>query len=536
MIIKVLKYIFFSIVFLFFFFFDLTLGSSVRDTNPIYSLNTNTSKSNSFEDLDSRVDAFSKFDSKVEYFSRYWHLAGASIAIAYNGEIIYTKGYGYANKETNEQVESHHLFRIASVSKLVTAVAVMRLVEDKKLTLNQQVFGQNGILNEPAFSSYIDTRVEQITVKQLLNHSAGWTTRWGDHLFMPQSIARQLQVDLPVSKDDIIKFALSKRLHFTPGSHSNYNNLGYIILERVIEKVSSQSYEDFVKSNVFKPIGVTDAFIANNYDSLRYPYEVRYYEVPEADSVPAFDGSNQLVMKSRGGNDIRTLGAAGGWVISSVSLLKFVLAIDPENENNLIISNKLARELIENEPGTHPLGWRWVTSDGSKWRTGSFAGSSALALARSDGFTFVFLTNTSPWVGSKFPYEVNKMMARALNVFIDDLPEIIPYRYRMEEYENHPSQKPEALLERIIKASSNKGDVILDPFSGTFTTCAVAKKLGRQSIGIEAQEEYIKTGLRRLNIAREFNGEKLNPLEKSYTRKNGSLNNEKEMDIFDYGA
>lgn len=82
-------------------------------------------------------------------------------------------------------------------------------------------------------------------------------------------------------------------------------------------------------------------------------------------------------------------------------------------------------------------------------------------------------------------------------------------RYRMEEYENHPTQKPIALLERIIKASSNKGDLVLDPFSGTFTTCFVAKELGRKSIGIELQDEYIKIGLRRLQLANEYKGEKL---------------------------
>ncbi|WP_206689735.1 adenine-specific DNA-methyltransferase [Aliarcobacter butzleri] len=93
-------------------------------------------------------------------------------------------------------------------------------------------------------------------------------------------------------------------------------------------------------------------------------------------------------------------------------------------------------------------------------------------------------------------------------------------RYRMEEYEEHPSQKPEILLERIIKASSNKGDIILDPFSGTFTTSAVAKRLGRKSIGIEIEEEYIKTGLRRLSIIEEYKGEKLKPLSKNTLIKN----------------
>jgi len=82
-------------------------------------------------------------------------------------------------------------------------------------------------------------------------------------------------------------------------------------------------------------------------------------------------------------------------------------------------------------------------------------------------------------------------------------------RYRMEEYENHPTQKPIALLERIIKASSNENDLVLDPFSGTFTTSFVAKQLNRKSIGIELQDEYVKIGLRRLNLQDEFQGEKI---------------------------
>jgi adenine-specific DNA-methyltransferase len=105
-------------------------------------------------------------------------------------------------------------------------------------------------------------------------------------------------------------------------------------------------------------------------------------------------------------------------------------------------------------------------------------------------------------------------------------------RYRMDEYEQHPSQKPEALLERIIKASSNEGDIVLDPFAGTFTTSAVAQRLGRKSIGIEFQEEYIKIGLRRLNITDEFNGEKLKTLNKSYVRKNGIDNKQNQAELF----
>ena len=104
-------------------------------------------------------------------------------------------------------------------------------------------------------------------------------------------------------------------------------------------------------------------------------------------------------------------------------------------------------------------------------------------------------------------------------------------RYRMDEYEEHPSQKPEKLLDRIIKASSNEGDLILDPFAGTFTTCAVAQKLGRKSIGIENQEDYIKIGLRRLNISDNFNGELLVKELKSYEIKNNN-----ERNLFNVGT
>ena len=91
--------------------------------------------------------------------------------------------------------------------------------------------------------------------------------------------------------------------------------------------------------------------------------------------------------------------------------------------------------------------------------------------------------------------------------------EIPRVRYRMDEYENHPTQKPEALLERIILASSNVGDLVLDPFAGTFTTCAVAQRLGRRSIGIELQRDYIKIGVRRLGIVDKLDGETLQKTE-----------------------
>ena len=105
-------------------------------------------------------------------------------------------------------------------------------------------------------------------------------------------------------------------------------------------------------------------------------------------------------------------------------------------------------------------------------------------------------------------------------------------RYRMPEYEEHPTQKPEALLERIIRASSNSGDIVLDPFAGTFTTCAVAQKLERVSIGIELQLDFVKIGIRRLGISNQYMGKYLYAPSKHYRRKNGQSKTVKQEVIF----
>lgn len=110
------------------------------------------------------------------------------------------------------------------------------------------------------------------------------------------------------------------------------------------------------------------------------------------------------------------------------------------------------------------------------------------------------------------PYNTKKIPSNVWN-----FPRV---RYRMDEYENHPTQKPIALLERIVLASSNIGDTVLDPFSGTFTTGYVAKLLKRKSISIEIQEEYVKIGLRRLGLATEYKGETLRKIAKSTKIKN----------------
>lgn len=404
---KLLVFLLAAIVFLL-----IDLSSTITPTARVSSSNNSLPVSIRLTNSDSESESFAKFDQMVKGFLSSNGVKGASVAVARDGKLIYAKGYGYANVEDKIETEPYHIFRIASASKLITAVAVMRLVDKGLLSLDSKVFGPAGLLTDSLYSYYLDKRVEDITVKQLLNHSAGWTTRYGDQLFMHESIARQLGKELPITKDDIITFAFSKRLHFCPGTRSSYNNLGYLFAERVIEKIAGQNYEQFVREQLFLPLGIFDAYIAQNFDSLRYSSEVRYYEVPEAKPVPAFDGSEQILLKSRGGNNVRDLGGAGGWVMSSVSLMKFILALEDESQNSPLSAE--AKEILsQTEQGFQPIGWRAISQNKNKWRTGSFAGTSTLIMSRNDGLRYVFIANTSPWQGAKFPHQIDRFMSSA---------------------------------------------------------------------------------------------------------------------------
>lgn len=367
---------------------------------------------------------YSALNQELEQFVNKWDLVGATLCIAHKGKIVYARGFGMANKEEGIAMQPYHAMRIASVSKLITAAAVMRLVEEGKLNLDDKVFGPNGILNDAKFLSYKDKRVEEITVRNLLNHSGGWTPRWGDHMFIKDVIAKELGKDLPLSVDDYIAFTLSKRLHFAPGSHSSYSNIGFVILQRVMEKVSGTDYETFVKEKIFQPLRIYDARLANNWDSLRHSDEARYYEVPDAERVIAYDGSKQSVLKARGGNDVHALGAAGGWVISPISLTRFVMAVDGHSDFPDIISRHSVETMKETFNGKfQPLGWRWVKEDGTLWRSGSMAGTSALVISRPDGYTLTFISNYSPWKGARFPYVVDRFLIRILEKHIKKLPD-----------------------------------------------------------------------------------------------------------------
>lgn len=358
---------------------------------------------------------FDGIEKTVDSFLRKWSIEGASIAIAKDGKLIFARGFGFADTASRSETQPYSRFRIASISKLVTAVGIMKLQEAGKLSLTDSVFGPHGILNDPYFSQPKDKRVYNITIAELLSHEAGWTQRYGDQMFMPLTIAEQMGVKPPVDIRTIVRFVLNKRLHYTPGTERAYSNLGYSILGLVIEKVTGMPYEEFCRKAVLEPIGIYDMQLAGNLPSEKAPFEVTYYEPADVVLKPSIYGTGEMVTPSYGGNDIHTLGAAGAWVATAPDLMRLLLAIDGFSTRPDFLSDQSIRFMTDNNNGFAPVGWKGTVMDGTWWRTGSFPGSAGMMIRQSDGLSWVVLFNTSAWNGPEIYSYINNMMRKAIS-------------------------------------------------------------------------------------------------------------------------
>jgi CubicO group peptidase (beta-lactamase class C family) len=355
---------------------------------------------------------FSNSEKVVRNFMRQWDLKGASVAVARDGKLLYARGFGFASVEESVRVEPYYKFRVASISKLVTAVAIMKLQEEGKLSVNDYVFGPSGILNDTIFSHPKDKRVYGITVGHLLAHKGGWTQRWGDQMFMPEVVSKETGVPMPVDTKTIVRFALDKNLHFNPGMGQSYSNLGYSILGLVIEKVTGMKYEDYCKNYILKPLGIYDMELAHNLKTQRAPYEVSYYMTAETPPKPSIYGTGELLPACYGGNDIEALGAAGAWLATAPDLMKLLLAIDGFNSRPDFLSQESIKYMTDSENGYAPVGWRGVMANGSWWRTGTFAGTAGMMKRMPDGTAWVALFNTSAWNGPEISSSIDRMMTR----------------------------------------------------------------------------------------------------------------------------
>jgi CubicO group peptidase (beta-lactamase class C family) len=351
-----------------------------------------------------------KIDTLIEGFMKAWQLKGVSVAIVKDEKLVYAKAFGYADTEAKEKVTPHHLFRVASISKLITAVAVMKLVEEGKIGLKDKVFGEKGILNE--YKNIKDKRALDIEIRHLLTHTSGWKNKFRtDPMFIPLEIAEAMKAKPPINLDIITQFMLSQKMMAEAGTFFDYSNFGYCLLGHIIERKTGVEYENFIKEEIFNPLKIKEIALAKNYKNSKAPLEVTYYEHQGVKPRPAFDGSREATSRPYG-IDIETLSAAGGWTASPRDLLKLITAIDDFPQRKDFLSSKTIR-LMTKADSLKTIGWRTCKED--IWlRTGSLVGTQAVLARQKDGMSWVFVANTSSWRAHRFSYDIMLLMKKIL--------------------------------------------------------------------------------------------------------------------------
>lgn len=363
-------------------------------------------------------------DSIMRRYLKRWEINGAQLAISRNDSLIYARGFGFANVDKQYPMEPSYIMRMASVSKLVTAVGIMKLRDMGKVRLSDKVFGPQGILNDTFYVNSIrDKRYFDITVEQLLRHKAGFTNYAGDPIFSTRYIMQQNHLTTPPDHRNLLRIVLRRHLGYTPGSMQRYCNIGYTLLSLIIEKRTGMPYEKFMQRYVLEPAGCYDFHIAGNYLKDRRENETVYYM--HSSSLPAqeFNNSGRLVERCYGENDIKTALGAGAWTASAAELCRLVAAIDGDPTLPDVLSPEAVRLMTQEMPDHQfSLGWNFTPRNRPWIRTGSLVGTSAIVLRYPDGECWVFITNTSTWKGHEFSKDTMALFAKLRQRFGSKMP------------------------------------------------------------------------------------------------------------------
>jgi N-acyl-D-amino-acid deacylase len=329
-------------------------------------------------------------DEAIAMMMHRYGVHGAGFALAKDGKMLMARGYGYADVARGVKAEPTTMFGLASVSKVMTATAILKLVEDGKVKLDDPVFGYLKHIKPPE-GARVDPRLGQVTIRQCLNHSGGWDrNRSGDPVNFSNRVSQALGIRPPIKPEDLISFMMGERLDFDPGTYQEYSNFGFILLGQVIAKVSGQSYHDFVQKNVLEPAGVKRATLHGLV--RRYvPGESLRYVAGMPGPLPPLD----LPM-----ND-----ASGGWTLSAVDVLRLLTSLDGSRPGKRPVKDKTFR--LSLEPPAKPLtirpdgtyvglGWDVAALKGDKFgysKGGNYYGCRAFTKRLYGGVTWVLLLN-----------------------------------------------------------------------------------------------------------------------------------------------
>lgn len=364
------------------------------------------------EPTGSALPGLEAYDEAVASLSETWGLPGAQLAVAFGDRLVLDRGYGLADPPTGDPVMPTSRIRIASVSKTLTAVAVLALVDDGAFGLDDPVFPMLTSLTPPR-NAPRDPRLDMVTVRQLLTHSGGWDSSNGvDPQYQPMTWmeAGLLDVQAPPSASQIVRAMMGFPLAFDPGTKSVYSNFGFNVLGRLIEAVTGADYDDFVLDRVLARANARDMRLGRTRLADRSRDEVLYLSPPGWPLQPSVFPGEGFVPNAYGGFFLEAMDSHGGWIARAHDLVKFALAVDgtrgeavlrPETVHEMLSTPRPVGDAEPGASGTNVLGLGWSVTEsdaGFTWsHTGALTGSNASWLVRwPSGATLAFSANTLP--------------------------------------------------------------------------------------------------------------------------------------------
>lgn len=368
-----------------------------------------------------RVPELAVYDSVVPAIMAEYRFPGASFGVMKDGRLLLVRTYGWADTTLHQPVQPNSVFRLASLSKPITAAAVMKLVEDGRLSLDDKVFAILDDLTPPPGTAP-DPRLADVTVRHLLSHSAGWHAGGTvDPLWFGRTASLALGEGFPTSPRTFARYWMGLPLTFAPGTNWSYGQIGYILAHLVIEKVTGKRYEDFVRETVLTPSGASGIRPGRTRLEDRLPNEVRYYYHPIGD-MPDNTRATGFAPPEYGWHTLEGNLAAAGWVGTAVDYLRFFAAMDGNAARPDILSAATLQTMVDrplpgwaNATTWYALGWysRGGFPNSVVYLGGNTWGTANWVRRTDDGVTVVLLTNgpVSPEEQGRFTAMNNALVA-----------------------------------------------------------------------------------------------------------------------------
>jgi CubicO group peptidase (beta-lactamase class C family) len=283
------------------------------------------------------------FDRAVRQYMEERNVPAGALAVVKDGRLVLARGYTWDAPEA-EDISPQRRYRLASVSKSLTAVGIMQLVENGDINLNQRIVNIPGMQDILEPDQWADQRIQDVTVRHLLHHIGGWDRDiFRDPMIADFQVCAEVTDSLPTNQQAIIDYMKTKPFNHDPGTVYAYSNFGYTLLGRIIEVVSGLPYAAYMQQNVFGPAGMQHTQLASNTDVYLDFREVRYYQPANpvvasrlgySDNHPYREPCNSqhsnLVPDPYGGLNLAPMDAHGGWSSTTIDLARFLVQMDSE--------------------------------------------------------------------------------------------------------------------------------------------------------------------------------------------------------------